>query len=141
MIRRLEQGHREAGCVTPVAHANADRPRTVRTPANEDTATAGVEKLTRHGARTALSQPKVLEVLHDDQLHPHHFSRIPRVFSEDCPLRMKFCEWLHEHTAYELSHNILCTDEARFTPSANVGVGVLGWNRLGHCRGPHLLTG
>jgi hypothetical protein len=47
----------------------AGRQLTVRTPANGITA---VENLTRHRGS---SQPRVLEVLHGGQLHPHHCSR------------------------------------------------------------------
>jgi hypothetical protein len=48
MFRRLEQRLRETGSVTPAALVNAGRPRTVRTPANEDAITAAVEELTRY---------------------------------------------------------------------------------------------
>jgi hypothetical protein len=117
VFRRLEQRLRETGSVTPVALVNAGRPRTVRTPANEDAIIAAVEKLTRYRTRIGLSQPRVLEVLYDDQLHPYHYSRSAHLSPDDRPLRMQFCEWLrHQHTADELFfHNILWTDEACFT--------------------------
>jgi hypothetical protein len=80
MFRRLEQRLRETGSVTPTALANAGRPRTVRTPANEDVIIAAVEREPWRSSRDIarelrLSQPSVLEVLYDDQLHPYHYSR------------------------------------------------------------------
>jgi hypothetical protein len=39
-------------------------------------------------------------VLHDDQLHPYHYSRSAHLFLEHRPLFMQFLEWLrHERTA------------------------------------------
>jgi hypothetical protein len=74
-FRRLEQRLRETGSVTPTVFVNASRPQTLQTPANEDAIIAAVE---REGWRSSsdiarelgLSQPRVLEVLHDDELHP-----------------------------------------------------------------------
>jgi hypothetical protein len=42
MFRLLAQRLCETGIVTPTAHANADRPRTVRTSANIESITAAV---------------------------------------------------------------------------------------------------
>jgi hypothetical protein len=76
-----------------------------------------------------LSQPSVLEVFHDDQLHPYHCSRRAHLFSDDHPLLMQFCEWLHQHAANELFlHNILWTDEACFTREGLFNVHVLARN-------------
>jgi hypothetical protein len=75
VFRLLEQHLRETGSVTPMALVNAGRPWTVWTPANENAIIAAVERepwrrdITR---KLGLSQPRVLEVLHDDQLHPYH---------------------------------------------------------------------
>jgi hypothetical protein len=44
VFRRLEQRLRETGSVTPTALVNAGRPRSVRTPANEDAIIAAVER-------------------------------------------------------------------------------------------------
>jgi hypothetical protein len=79
VFRRQKQRLRERGSVTPTALVNAGRPRTVRTPANEDAITAAVErepwKSSRDIARElGLSQQRGLEVLHDDQLHSYHYS-------------------------------------------------------------------
>jgi hypothetical protein len=59
----------------PTANVNAGRLWIVRTPANEDIINAGVERepwrSTLDIAReVGLSQSKILEVLHDDQVHP-----------------------------------------------------------------------
>jgi hypothetical protein len=94
-VFRLEQRLRETGSVTPTALVNAGRPGTVRTPANEDAIIAAVEREPWRSSRDierelGLSQPKVLEVLLDDQLHPYHYSRSAHLFPEDRPLRMKF---------------------------------------------------
>jgi hypothetical protein len=122
VFRRLEQCLRETGSVTSTALVNVGRPRTVRPPANEDAITAAVEREPWRSSRDiarelGLSQPRVLEVLHDDQLHPYHYSRGAHLFPDDRFLRMQFCEWLrHQHAADELFwHNILWTDEACFT--------------------------
>jgi hypothetical protein len=41
-----------------------------------------------------------LQVLHDDQLHPYHYSRSAHLFLVDRPVFMQFLEWLrHERTA------------------------------------------
>jgi hypothetical protein len=78
VFRRLEQGLRETGSVTPTALVNAGRPRTVQTPANEDDIITVVEREPWRSSRDiarelGLSQQRVLEVLHDDQLHPYHY--------------------------------------------------------------------
>jgi hypothetical protein len=97
VFRRLEQRLRVTGSVTPTALVNAGRPRTVRTPANEDVIIAAVEgepwRSSLDIARElGLSQPRVLEVLHGDQLHPYHYSRSAHVSrlssSTDAILRM-----------------------------------------------------
>jgi hypothetical protein len=122
VFRRLEQRLRETGSVTPTALVSAGRPRTIRTPANEDAITAAVGREPWRSSRdiareSGLSQQRVLEVLHDDQLQPYHYSRSAYLFSDDRPRRMQFCEWLrNQHAADDLSlHNILWTDEACFT--------------------------
>jgi hypothetical protein len=93
----LEQRLRETGGVTPTALVNAGRPRTVRTPANEDAKIAAVEREPWRSSRDiarelGLSQPRVLEVLHDNQLNPYHYSRSAHVSrrssSTDAILRM-----------------------------------------------------
>jgi hypothetical protein len=63
-----------------------------------------------------LSQARVLEVLLDDRLHLHHYSRSARVFPNNDSKRMQSCEWLrHQRTAHELFlNNVLCTREAYF---------------------------
>jgi hypothetical protein len=123
VFRRLEQRLCETGSVIPhTALANSGLPRTVRTPANEDAIIAALEREPWRSSRDiarelGLSQLRVLEVLHADQLHPYHYSRSAHLFADDHPLRMQFCEWLrHQHAADELLlHNILWTDEACFT--------------------------
>jgi hypothetical protein len=78
-----EQHLREAGSVTPTAHVNAGRPRTVRTPGNEDAMIAVVEwSLCNILRELGLSQPKVLEVFREDKMH---------VFPGGRPLRMAIC--------------------------------------------------
>jgi hypothetical protein len=59
-----------------------------------------------------LSQPRVLEVLHDNELHANHYSRSARLFSGDRPLRIQFCKSLRrQNTADELIlYNILWTE-------------------------------
>jgi hypothetical protein len=70
MFRLLERRLLETGSITPTAHVNAGRPRTVRIPANDEAIIAGVERKLRGSRDTArelgLSQPRVLEILHDD---------------------------------------------------------------------------
>jgi hypothetical protein len=118
MFRRLEQRLRG----TTTALVNAGRPRTVRTPANEDDIISAVEREPWRSSRDiarelGLSQPRVLEVLHGDQLHPYHYSRSAHLVPDDRPLRMQFCEWLRHRYAADkfFLHNILWTDEACFT--------------------------
>jgi hypothetical protein len=76
VFRRLEQRLRETGSVT-------GRPRTARTPANEDCITAVVEQDNDMARQLGLTQRRVLVILHDDQLH---------LFPDNRPLRMQFCE-------------------------------------------------
>jgi hypothetical protein len=75
VFRRLEQRLRERRSATPTAPVSAYRPRTVRTPANEDAIIVAMERepsrISRHIARQlGLSQPRILDVL-----HPYHYSR------------------------------------------------------------------
>jgi hypothetical protein len=63
-----------------------------------------------------LSQLRVLEVLHNDQLYPYHYFRSAHLFPDNHSLWMQFWEWLrHQHAADELFLQILWTDEACFT--------------------------
>jgi hypothetical protein len=60
-------------------------------------------------------QPRVLELLNDDQFDPCQCSRSLRLFPDDRFLRMQLCEWLHQYTEVRSFHaNFLLTDEARF---------------------------
>jgi hypothetical protein len=106
VFRRLEQRLPEIGSVTTTALVNAGHPRTVRTPAKEDAIIAAVEREPWRSCdiprELGLSQPRVLEVLNDNQLHPYHYSRSAHLFSVDRPLRMQFYELLHQHAADEL---------------------------------------
>jgi hypothetical protein len=105
----LQQGLDETGSVT--ARANAGLPRNIRTQPMKIPQLQLWEGSSRDIARKfGLSQSRFLEVVLHYQLHPYHYSR-------SSPLRMQFCEWLcHQHTEVELLlHNILWTDEARFT--------------------------
>jgi hypothetical protein len=84
VFRRFLQRLRDTGSVTPTALVNAGRPRTARTPTNEDATTAAVEREPWRSScdiarKLGLSQPRVLEVLHDDQLHPYYDSRSAHV--------------------------------------------------------------
>jgi hypothetical protein len=97
VFRRLEQRLHETGSVKPTALMNAGRPRTVRTPANEDAIISAVEREPWRSSHEierelGLSQPGVLEVLHEDQLHPYHYSRSAHISrrspSTDAILRM-----------------------------------------------------
>jgi hypothetical protein len=95
---------RETGSVPTAAHLNPGRPRTVRTPANENATITAVRR-----------QRQVFERIYDYQLHTYHYSRSAYPFPNDRPLRKQFCEWLHKHTKDELfSWSVLWTDEAFF---------------------------
>jgi hypothetical protein len=83
--------------LTPTAHVNAGRLWIVRTPTNEDAITADVERDPWRSSRDiarelGLSQPRVPEALHGEQLHPYHYSRSAHVSrrssSTDAILRM-----------------------------------------------------
>jgi hypothetical protein len=76
-FRRLEQRLLQTGSVTVTTHVNGGRPRAVRTPDNEDDTITTVslkrQRRSRDIARElGVSQPTVLEVLHDEQ---YHYSR------------------------------------------------------------------
>jgi hypothetical protein len=88
----------------------------------EVTVTAAVEREPWRSLRVmarelGLSQTRALEEFRDDELHPYQHSRSARLFPDDRPLRMQFCEWLyHQHFAEELfSHKILYKGESCFT--------------------------
>jgi hypothetical protein len=103
VLRRLEQGLRETGSLTPTALVNAGRSRTVRTPANEDGIIAAVEREPWISSRDIaweleISQPRVLEVLHDDQLHLYHYSRSAHLFSDDRPLQTQYANGYDTNT-------------------------------------------
>jgi hypothetical protein len=73
----LEPRSSEIGNVTPTAHENVGGPLTVRTPCSEDTITAAVERELRKSSgdiarELGLYKPKVLDILHDNQLRPYH---------------------------------------------------------------------
>jgi hypothetical protein len=86
------------------AHMNADRQLTAREPANEDVIPAAAERKLWRSSRDiaqelGLSQPRVIEVLHDDQLHPYNFLRSALLFPGDRPIQLLFCECLQQHNA------------------------------------------
>jgi hypothetical protein len=112
VFRRLERCVREKEIVTTTALVNAGLlPRTVWTPVNKDVTTAAVKgdlwRCSRDIAKVfELSKPRVLKVLRDHQLHPHHYSRSAHLVLQHRPLRMQFCEWLSHYTVGKLlSHN------------------------------------
>jgi hypothetical protein len=97
MFLRLQQRLCETISVTLATHLNGGRPRTVRTPVNEYVIIAAVKREPWRSSRVIShefgpSQPRVLEVLHGDQLHPYHHSWRADFFPDDRPLRMQFCE-------------------------------------------------
>jgi hypothetical protein len=54
---------------------------------------------------------RVFEVLHDDELHPYHYSRGAFLLLDHHPLRMHFANGYDTHTADDLFlHEILRTD-------------------------------
>lgn len=72
----LKQHLHEAGSVTPIAHVNAGRAQTMRMPANEDPIIVTVEWDSWKSSHDItwelrLSQLRVIEVLHDNQMQPY----------------------------------------------------------------------
>jgi hypothetical protein len=66
-----------AGFVTFTAHMNAGRPPTLRTPGSEDAIFTAMERRPciyswDMAQQLGKSEPRVHEVLLDDQLHPYH---------------------------------------------------------------------
>jgi hypothetical protein len=104
---QLQQYLYEKGTATPMAHVNEDLPHSIWTPANEDTITAAVEQklwsscdITRE---LGLAQLRDIKVLHDDQLHPHHYLQNAFLFPDDYIPWMQFAKWLqHQHTVGEI---------------------------------------
>lgn len=70
MFRSLDQRLHRTGNITPTTHVNVISPRTVQTPASEDATIAAEE-----WSRFLPSQPRLVEVLHDYQLHSYQHSR------------------------------------------------------------------
>jgi hypothetical protein len=167
VFRRLEQCLRETGSVTPTALVNAGRPRTVRTPANEDAILAAVEREPWRSSRDivrelGLSQPRVLEILHDDQLHPYHYSRSTHLFPDIVLYGSNFANCYDINTLRMSSfYTTFCGQMKRvlrvracsMSTTVTSGHGIilmlyrtwvstplqrqrLGWYRRGHCRGP-----
>jgi hypothetical protein len=81
------------------------RLRNARTSVSEDTTIAAVEWKPRRNScdierELGRSEPRFLDVLHDDQLHPYQYLCRAYLFADDHSLRMEFCEWLrHQHTS------------------------------------------
>jgi hypothetical protein len=116
--------------MTSAARLDVGLPRTVGTPTIESAVTAAVERkpwpwrnLCDIAREFALSQTRVLEVLHDFQLHPYHFLRIAYLFpvrssSTEAILRMdktietlqasSFCITFHVQTKHVL-HVKVCS--------------------------------
>lgn len=74
MFRRLEQRLRKTRAVWPTA--------------NEDAINVAVELEPWSSRELGIHQPRILEVLHDDQLQPYHYSRSTHLFPNDRPVRM-----------------------------------------------------
>jgi hypothetical protein len=129
MFRRLEQRPWGTGSVTPTAHLNAGRPRTLRTPANEDAIISAVERELSIssldiGGELRVSQTRVLKVFRDDQLHPYHQSRNAHLFPDYQPVRIQICERLrHQHTADEIRLHVERHLWARNNPHYIRGLG------------------
>jgi hypothetical protein len=75
---------------------NVERPQTLGHQPKRGAIIAAVEwEVTRYNARIGtIPQPWVLEVHHDDQLHPQHYYRNVYLLPDDQYLRMRFCERL-----------------------------------------------
>jgi hypothetical protein len=96
VFRRLEQRLRGTGSIKPTALVNAGRPRTARILDNKDAIIAAVEGEPWRGScdialELGLSRPRILEIFHDVQLHPYHYSRSAHLFPDDRILRMHIC--------------------------------------------------
>jgi hypothetical protein len=90
VFRWMEQCLCVAGSVTPTELVNTGHPQTVQTWANEDAIIAAVEQEPWRSSRNitqvlGLPQPRVLKVLHDNQLHPYHYLQSSHVCTWDKP--------------------------------------------------------
>jgi hypothetical protein len=79
----------------------------IRTPANEDTITAAVEQKPWRSScditwELGLAQLRDIKLLHDNQLHPHHYLQNAFLFPDDYIPWMQFAKWLHQHTVDEI---------------------------------------
>jgi hypothetical protein len=138
VFRRLEQRLREIGIVTPTAIVNAGRPRTVRRPANEDVIIVDVER--EPWTRTGISQPWVLEVLHDDQ-----YASIPLIAERTCfqTIILYGCNFAKGYDINTLRmssfYSIFCGQTKRVLRII-VWPGTVGDNAVGHYLLPDRLT-
>jgi hypothetical protein len=122
VFRLLEQHLRKEGSITPPAGVSAVCPWSIWMPATEDAVIAAMKQEPLRsscfckGVGTTLSiQALVLNILYNDELHPYHYLPNQHQLSEDTPLRMQFCERLHQqHAADALYEYILWTVEAYF---------------------------
>jgi hypothetical protein len=92
------------------------------TQANENVIIPAIEcetwRNSRHiGRELGLSQPRVLEILHDAELLPHHYSRSAHLFPDDRPYVCNFADgYINTLPMNELVlRKILWTDKAFFT--------------------------
>jgi hypothetical protein len=110
---RLEHRLCERGSVTPMQHVIAGRSLSVRTQSLKNPQISyGAREPPRSSHEITrelrLPKPKFLEVIHDVQVHPYHYSRSGHLFPRDRLLRMQlFRRLLHQYVADEYFHIIL----------------------------------
>jgi hypothetical protein len=79
VFRQLEQLLWEVGSFTPPVHVSAGHSQSVRTPATEDAKIVAVEQESSRSPHAVtvdkgLTHALVLNILHDDELHPYQYS-------------------------------------------------------------------
>lgn len=117
----VERRLRETGQVL-ITTPRLGRPRNIRTPQVEEAVLEAVEEdpeisTRRLGLQLGLRQSSVWRILHDQQLHPYHHTRVQELLPRDFQPRVDFAQWLlqkhrRDNTFLE---KILWTDEATFT--------------------------
>jgi hypothetical protein len=123
VFQRLDRRMRKTGQMPRnIACRDNGRPRTSRTPENEEAIVDYIDENPSRGCRgvartLGLSKSLVQWVLATERYHPYHYTRVQALQEGDFDRRTHYCTWLQQQLEAHpnFSRQILWTDESIFT--------------------------
>lgn len=119
---RLVNRARNTGSLVPSYKGVAGRPRTTRTPANEEATILAIQEEPTDSVRNVarnlnISKSSVHRILKENRLHAYHYTRVQNLMPQDYQNRMDFCNWILQQEQRDPNFllKVLFTDESLFS--------------------------